>query len=116
MRFLVCKKQYGEGCDYTIGCGMWYGWVDANSKQEAIHNVIFPDGKEEHSALLGDMALIEIFVIAEKDVQEVPVALFRDRAAKKEKSDVEKVIERRERLELQRLQDKFNEKRGTRGS
>ena len=79
MRFLICKKQEGEGCDYTIGCGMWYGWVDANSKQEAIHNVMFPDdNEEEYCALLGERALIEIFVIAEADVLEVPVAIFID--------------------------------------
>ena len=23
MRFLVCERQVGQGCDYTIGCGSW---------------------------------------------------------------------------------------------
>ena len=24
MKYLICKTQKGEGCDYTIGCGMVY--------------------------------------------------------------------------------------------
>ena len=29
MKFLVCKKQEGEGCGYMIGCGMIYEIIEA---------------------------------------------------------------------------------------
>lgn len=62
-KYLVCKKQKGEGCDYTIGCGMRYDFIEADSVDDAIEKTIYPDGRRERSALDGDMALNEILII-----------------------------------------------------
>ncbi len=51
MRYLVVKKEHGGGCDYTIGCGMRYDWIEADSYPELIEKVTFPDGRDEQSAM-----------------------------------------------------------------
>lgn len=34
-KFICIREQVGEGCDYTIGCGMDYSEVEADSFEEA---------------------------------------------------------------------------------
>jgi len=40
MRYIVIKTQEGEGCDYTIGCGMNYDFVDASNPAEAFQKIV----------------------------------------------------------------------------
>jgi hypothetical protein len=63
MQFLVCRKQHGEGCDYTIGCGMAFGVIDADSIEDAQEKIIYPEGLDEYSALEGDYALSELLIV-----------------------------------------------------
>ena len=44
MKFLICLKQSGEGCDYTIGCGMNFEIIEASSLENAKEKVIYPEG------------------------------------------------------------------------
>lgn len=43
MDYLVVFKQAGEGCDYTIGCGVKVGFVKADSAAEALAKLMEPD-------------------------------------------------------------------------
>ena len=53
MRFLVVKKQIGEGCDYSIGCGYRFDWIDADSLEDAIEMEVWPDGRDAETLRCG---------------------------------------------------------------
>lgn len=63
MKFLVCEKQSGEGCDYSIGCGMKYSLIEADSIEEAQEQAIYPDGRDEWCALEGEQARCQIWIV-----------------------------------------------------
>ncbi len=65
MKYLVCRKQTGTGCDYTIGCGMAYDFMEADSVDDVLEKVIWPEGPDEEDCcnLEGDEELIELFII-----------------------------------------------------
>jgi hypothetical protein len=65
MEFLVCERQEDEGCHYTIGCGMKFSIIDAESVNDAANKVIWPDGiaAEEYCTLIdGDDIRNRIYV------------------------------------------------------
>lgn len=72
-QFLVCIKQDGEGCGYTIGCGMRFDFIEADDLHDAIEKTVWPDGREETSSLEGEMALTTILVIPFENVTSVDV-------------------------------------------
>ena len=110
MKFLVCQKQPGEGCDYTIGCGMRYDIVEADSKEEVIENIIFPEGRDEYCALEDDNAIDELLVInitnseivTEVDLWELKGEVIEER--EKEKRDSER---QSDEAEFERLRKKL---------
>jgi len=40
MKYYLYKQQEGQGCDYTIGCGMVLEELEATTKEEAIEEII----------------------------------------------------------------------------
>jgi len=40
MKFICVMKQNGEGCDYTIGCGMRFFTLNAETPEEATDKII----------------------------------------------------------------------------
>lgn len=107
MKYLVCKKQHGDGCDYTIGCGMRYDFVEANSIEEVTESEIYPDGRDEWCALDGESALSEILIIPVDNITRVDI----DELVKVRKQEVEEekqlAIEAAEKAELARLSKKY---------
>jgi len=107
MKYLVCKKQQGVGCDYTIGCGMRFDFIEADSLQSALEKILWPDGLDERSALEGDEALTELLLVPSCHVYTVNLVeelhsiceIKRKRAAQK--------LEAQERAELKRLKNKY---------
>jgi len=39
-KFLILQQQTGEGCDYTIGCGIRYDFEEADTKEQAFDQFI----------------------------------------------------------------------------
>lgn len=39
MEFVVLLRQKGEGCDYTIGCGYKYIFIEAKDMDDALYQV-----------------------------------------------------------------------------
>lgn len=111
MRFLICEKQKEAGCDYSIGCGMKFGFVEASDMDEAINKVIYPDGRDEWCRLVSEN-IIEMMVIEEPSVAFVDVNSIRDEiAARNESAAITENINR-EMAELKRLQDKYPQLKG----
>ncbi|MGD9158317.1 MAG: hypothetical protein PVG39_07935 [Desulfobacteraceae bacterium] len=107
MKFLVCKKQHGEGCDYTIGCGYLYEWYTANSVDEIVNKVVWPDGMDESSSLEGESALEEILIIPESSVLRVDILGLKKKVETflKEKADLD--LMKDELAQLKHLQEKY---------
>lgn len=64
MQYLVIFKQASEGCDYTIGCGINYEVMEANSIEDLKEKITFPYGKEEYSRFHStDIYFSEIIVV-----------------------------------------------------
>ena len=108
MKYLVCKKQEGEGCDYTIGCGMRFDFIEADSIQDATEKAVFPSGRDEYSALEGDFALEIIFIVPAEYVSMVDVARMKNEIKEIRKREAEKTQKEKELAELKRLQAKYS--------
>jgi len=108
MKFLVCEKQDGEGCDYTIGCGMTFYTVEAESIEGAQEEIIWPDGKEEYSSLEGEQSLIEILIIPFDQVFKVDIQPIKNSIRIARQIDANNEKEQSEKAELKRLKDKYN--------
>lgn len=107
MRYLVCKKQTGYGCDYTIGCGYIFEWIEAGSVEAAIEKTIWPDGRYRYSTLEGEYALETILIIPEDDVVNVDVGTMK-KVAEEIRQHKELQLQRDSELaELKRLQEKY---------
>lgn len=97
MKFIVIMKQNGEGCDYTIGCGMTYCEVEASSYEDAKDKVLYEDIDEDdgYSGALDDgseQQLKEMLIVKVDDVHvadlqsEKDVYMFAREAAKLKKA------------------------------
>ncbi len=41
-QYLVMRSQNAEGCDYSIGCGMRYDVMEAESIEALMEDIVFP--------------------------------------------------------------------------
>ena len=108
MKFLVCEKQYGEGCDYTIGCGMKFDFIEADSIQDAIEKTIYPDGRDEYCSLEGEQALEKILVIPAEYVTAVDVESLSKEIKEQRAHEAAEAQKAKELVELKRLQEKYS--------
>jgi hypothetical protein len=68
MRYLIAQRQEGEGCDYTIGCGMLFYFDDFDgppheARTHFAKQIAYPDGEDEGLAIDGDNALAEVWIV-----------------------------------------------------
>ncbi|GJQ38234.1 MAG: hypothetical protein JETCAE02_06460 [Anaerolineaceae bacterium] len=107
MEFLVCKKQEGEGCDYTIGCGMHFGFVEAASLQDAIERTVYPYGRDKYCALEGENALEKILIISAEHVTAVDVVGMAKEIKQQRAQEAAEAQKEKELAEFKRLQAKY---------
>ena len=109
MKFLVIKKMNGEGCDYTIGCGMTYDWIEADNTEHAEELVVYPDGRDEWSSVDPDkdMCLTEILIVPASDVHKVNVAEWSAKVKQANDKEASNRLDEKERAEYERLSKKF---------
>jgi len=107
MQFLICERTDGIGCDYTIGCGMTFYFMDADSIEDAQEKVIWPDGHDEYYTLDGESARDSILIIPAEHVFTVDIIKLKLEFKKHKESLEQNKIESIERAELKRLQDKY---------
>ena len=105
MKYTVILKQDGEGCDYTIGCGMTKTTIEANSLDEAkekLNKLIietYPRTRMERG-----LAWAELY---EEKIYSAPVEdLYAEKQQKEDKEDQE-IREKKDREEFERLKEKF---------
>jgi len=107
MKYLVCRKQEGEGCDYTIGCGMRFGYYEADTVEDLIEEISYPDGREESCALLGEQELTELLIVPFNYIRAIDIEQLKSDARLEEANCELKEEEEKDRKELARLQEKL---------
>ena len=108
MNYLVCRKQYGEGCDYTIGCGMVFDFLEASSIEDAVEKIVWPDGRNERCALEGEGALEKILIIPAEHIITVDVERMAKEVASQRALQTQEARRAKELAELRRLQEKYS--------
>ena len=109
-KFLVIYRQ-GNGCDYTIGCGLAVHTLEAPSLSAAIASVINGLAKIEDDAEFSDETVESLKAVDVYEIAEAHVSLERDmwigaRRAVHKKTAQERA-EAKERAELERLKKKY---------
>mgnify|MGYP001562524102 CR=1 FL=1 len=107
MKYLVCKKQHGDGCDYTIGCGMRFDVIEALSLEDAIEQTIYPSGRNNFSALEGEEALEELLIIPAEYATSVDLKSMTLEIESERKRQAEEQQRNKELAELERLKAKY---------
>ena len=110
-KFMVMQKQHGYGCDYTIGCGMRFDVMEAESKEALIEEIIFPDGRDECSAVEGDSELKELLVVEMDSVESVDLSKFKELVDDIKEERYRREKDEEDRKEYERLQEKFGDKK-----
>ena len=103
------SPQQGEGCDYTIGCGMAYRFVEAETYADAVGQIIYPDGEDEGSVLEDDKARVEILIAPAEAVASLDWDEILDRIESGKQAADDASTETDERAELARLKAKYND-------
>ena len=108
--YLVCMRQYGEGCDYTIGCGMKYKVVGAENREEAIEKVLYPDGRDEGYSytLDGEQELVELVVTEFTEGSVVNLEPYKNEFKEAMKAEAEQTEKDKRRKEYLLLKQEFD--------
>lgn len=109
-KYMVVRKQKGEGCDYMIGCGMDFEIVDVDSSADAIREyIVYPDGEDEGSPLGEDSEsdLEEAWVIPLEAAIPVDLDFWRDVVSDAGRKRAAQEQREHDELELARLQKKL---------
>lgn len=107
MKFLVCEKQQGHGCDYTIGCGMLFRVVEAADAKALEEKLIWPEGRDEYNTLTGDETRVQLMYVPFEHVVTMDLATIKaelDAACRRER---EKATEQAELQQLAKLKQKY---------
>tara|TARA_Y100000034_G_scaffold112283_1_gene146125 strand:- start:90 stop:419 length:330 start_codon:yes stop_codon:yes gene_type:complete len=107
MQYLVIFKQAGEGCDYTIGCGMNYEIMEADSIEDLKEKITFPEGREEYSVFYQGFGYEEIIVVPFEQTEPLDIEeLIKTGNASDEVLDEEEELSADE-AEFERLKEKL---------
>ena len=100
MRYLIAKKQHGEGCDYTIGCGMTYRFEEFNGQiDEASKHFADEAGEGED--------LSEFWIVPADAAVGLDLAAIAQKAEEAHEADEKRKEAEREMAEFERLRRKF---------
>lgn len=101
--FLVISEQDGEGCDYTIGCGIALHRIESADMSVALHNVAVHAVANEHN----ELRYKRVWVVPADAVQNADLESERRSWADKQAA-VEAMEQRdREMAQLAALQAKY---------
>lgn len=107
-KFLILLKQGGQGCDYTIDCGVTYVFFEADDHDDAIAKALARDDADldDYSlAYYGEDRIEEAYLLPAGKI--IDLIKARDERDLKEKEEEKKRREKedREAAVLQRLKD-----------
>jgi len=125
MEFVVLLRQQGEGCDYTIGCGYKYIFIEAMDMDDALYQVRTKNRKDYEDGTkyiysyradeLEEVTIIPItqkvdalHFMSEREKREAEEEKRRQEKGKEEDRKKEaEAREKQDREEYERLRNKF---------
>ena len=109
MKYMVLLKQKRAGCDHTIGCGMRFDEVEAQSEEDLIERVLWPEGRAEASILESEdgVACFMFAPVSEFKAVDVDSILKGIKSAKQAAADSAR--RDADRAEYERLKRKYGE-------
>ena len=108
MQYMVIYKQSGEGCDYTIGCGMKYEILEADDMKELTEEIVFPDGRGEYSIFNNeDISYDEIIVVPFNQTEPLDLISLESWAKAIDNADKEEQQRLEDEAEFERLRKKL---------
>lgn len=108
MLYLVIMKEEGEGCDYTIGCGMNYEMVEAENEESLIKKIVFPDGEDENSIFENtDRSYEEIIYVPVDDITRLDIDSIKRKIENKNLEEEEEKQRKKDEEDFERLRKKL---------
>jgi hypothetical protein len=104
MRYILVMQQYGEGCDYTIGCGIKYRIMTARTFEEA--QLAAKKYIQEGYPVGEDIELARAY-LSTLVGDELPLNEWYDEMRKENIEAKEQEIKKQELAELERLKAKY---------
>jgi hypothetical protein len=112
-KYLVIKKQEGDGCDYSIGCGVRLDTIEAESTAEAVEMLRECWTAVDRWDSCGELdessehPLAAAWIIPWTDVLSLPIVNWKRAFERNAAEMVNKAVEEDERAQLARLQEKY---------
>ena len=105
MKYLVCKKQKGTGCDYSIGCGMTYEIINAVSPDHAKDLVIYPE--DDQDSPCGIEGLDQVLIVPLVNMINIDIEGILEQHQEDTKKRQEEAAHAAEEAEYERLKKKL---------
>jgi hypothetical protein len=111
VKYLLIRKQRGEGCDYTIGCGTAINSLGAATAADALteaKQLLFGDDPEHYDVKHDEHRLRNATIV--QVVQAVPLDAWYAELEGLAAARVAREQDARDRADLERLSKKFGPK------
>lgn len=105
MKFLLILKQSGEGCDFTIGCGIRLETIEISAtliKEEYVKNHIL-----ENYSGKGDYALSEALLVPIEYIEHLPIFDWYGEQQHLEEKCLKEIETAKEIETLRKLKEKY---------
>jgi len=113
MKFLILLEQNGEGCDYTIGCGINFEEIEAKDLKSACQRVVenYGDGEYSCEGGLKSIRVIEIADESSMDMDSLEKFLEKEDADEQRNEMIKQYLDLKQRLGI-KDSDAIPEKEG----
>ena len=105
MHYRVIIKQKGEGCDYTVGCGLATEDMDLSSDLKEASIEANKRVEEDYDG--GECCIESVHLVPLDAIHDTNYESFRDAMQAREAAEQAAEDEEKERAEFERLKEKF---------
>lgn len=107
MKWIVLLEERGDGCDYSIDCGIAYYFIEADSKEAALTMVREDLGDRGLLSATSEKQLETAYLLPAAGIVEVPFAQWTEESESTKLAKETKEAEEKEHAEFERLGKKF---------
>jgi hypothetical protein len=104
-KYKAYLKQYGDGCDYSIGCGIRVIDIEANNTGEAAGKLALII-MNQYCDEMNEISEAQLYEVSE--THDIPVDFIYKKQSEIEENKKKRQIEEQERKEFERLKSKYS--------